>query len=69
VLDIPTFNLSLKVGVSKAVRQMVSKLVECGFLSNKVRKFVDSHSAESAAGLVAQVTVVHFVLPRRLNHC
>ena len=34
---------------------MVSKLVECGFLSNKVRKYVDSHNSKSAAGLVGQV--------------
>ena len=50
----------LKVGIPKAVQQMVSKLAECGFLSNKVRKYVDSHSSESAAGLVGQVTVFYF---------
>ena len=63
------FNVILKVGVPKAVQQMVSKLVECGFLSNKVRKYVDSHSSESAAGLVGQVTVVYFILLLKLNYC
>jgi len=58
VFNIHIFNVMLKVGVSKAVRQMVSKLTECGFLSNKVRKYVDSHSTDSAVGLVGQVTTL-----------
>jgi len=45
----------LKVVVPKSVRQIVSKLVECGFLVNKVRKYADSHSTESTVGLVGQV--------------
>jgi len=57
------FDRVLKVVVPKSVRQTVSKLVECGFLVNKVRKYADSHSTESTVGLVGQVCDIVFWLP------
>jgi len=62
-------NYLLKVGVQKGVRQTVCKLVECGFLFNKVRKYVDSHSVDSAVGLVGQVTIIHTVNSRSYCYC
>jgi len=58
VINIEILNVKLKVSVSKAVRQTVSKLAECGFLFNKVRKYADSHSTDCSMGLVGQVTLI-----------
>jgi len=54
--SVELFAAVLKVVVPKAIRQTVSKLAECGFLFNKVRKYVDSHSSDHAIGLVGQVS-------------
>jgi len=52
--------LLLQAGVPNSVRQTVSKLVECGFLFSRVRKFVDLHGADRASGLVVQVRSLRF---------
>ena len=41
------------------MRQTVSKLVECGFLFNKVRRYADSHSSDSTVGLLGQVSLLY----------
>ena len=67
VIITPIFNCVLKVGVPKGVRQTVCKLVECGFLFNKVRKYIDARSADSAAGLVGQVTALRLIAAQKLH--
>ena len=44
----------LQAGVSKPVRQLVSKLGECGWLYNRIRTYVQSRSADKAFGLIGQ---------------
>jgi gamma-tubulin complex component 3 len=48
------FVIDPKTGLTKTVRTTVSKLVECGHLFGKVRKYADSHSTDRAFGLVGQ---------------
>jgi len=61
-VSVKLFAALLKVVVPKAVRQTVSKLTECGFLFNKVRKYVDAHGTDHAIGLVGQVSAVRLLL-------
>ena len=49
------FHKPIKVGIPRAVRKIVSKLSESGWLYNKVRKYADSRSTDRAFGLVGQV--------------
>ena len=44
----------LQVGVSKAQRQKVTKLAECGWLYNKIRKYSDARRSDRAFGLAGQ---------------
>ena len=44
-----------KAGIPKAVRQLVSKLAECGWLFNKVKNYVETRSSDKTFGLVGQV--------------
>jgi hypothetical protein len=46
------------VGIPKAVRHVVSKLAECGWLYNKVKNYVQSRSTDKAFGLIGQVSVL-----------
>ncbi|XP_060553963.1 gamma-tubulin complex component 3 homolog [Ruditapes philippinarum] len=43
-----------QAGIPKAIRQLVSKLAECGWLFNKVKNYVETRSADKTFGLVGQ---------------
>ncbi len=55
------FRIEPRIGIPKAVRTIVSKLAECGWLYNKARKYADSRSTDRAFGLVGQsfCTAIH----------
>ncbi|KAL3847372.1 hypothetical protein ACJMK2_018287 [Sinanodonta woodiana] len=48
------YRIDSQVGIPKAIRQMVSKLSENGWLYNKIRNYVESRSADKTFGLVGQ---------------
>jgi hypothetical protein len=54
--------LYLQAGIPKAIRQLVSKLAECGWLFNKVKNYVESRSADKTFGLVGQVSLWNVVV-------
>lgn len=45
----------LQAGIPKAIRQLVSKLAECGWLFNKAKTYVENKSADKTFGLVGKV--------------
>lgn len=45
----------LQAGIPKAIRQLVSKLAECGWLFNKTKTYVENKSADKTFGLVGKV--------------
>ncbi|ELU14115.1 hypothetical protein CAPTEDRAFT_224608 [Capitella teleta] len=52
--DRDAFVIDSKVHVRKSTRTFVTKLGECGWLHNKVKKFTNSHNKDRSIGLVAQ---------------
>ncbi|ESO86326.1 hypothetical protein LOTGIDRAFT_167139 [Lottia gigantea] len=48
------YRIDSQAGIPKAVRQLVSKLAECGWLYNKTKTYVTSWSTDKAFGLVGQ---------------
>ena len=44
-----------QAGIPKAMRHIVMKLAELGWLYNKIRTYVESRSADKAFGLIGQV--------------
>ncbi|XP_074658179.1 gamma-tubulin complex component 3 homolog [Tubulanus polymorphus] len=48
------YKIESKVGIPKSLRVSMLKLVECGWLHDKVRKYTDSRVAEKTFGLVGQ---------------
>ena len=44
-----------QAGIPKAIRQLVSKLAECGWLFNKTKTYVENKSADKTFGLVGKV--------------
>lgn len=48
------YKVDHQAGIPKAIRQLVSKLAECGWLFNKVRNYVESRSSDKTFGLVGQ---------------
>ncbi|KAL8625039.1 hypothetical protein ACOMHN_012048 [Nucella lapillus] len=48
------YRIDAQAGIPKAVRHIVSKLAECGWLYNKIRNYVESRSADKAFGLIGQ---------------
>ena len=49
------FSCVFQAGIPKAVRQLISRLAECGWLYNKIKHYVESRSSDKAFGLVGQV--------------
>jgi len=49
-----TYKVDPKAKISKSVRRILAKLMECGWLYTKVRKYADSRSTDRAFGLVGQ---------------
>lgn len=48
------YRIDSKLGVPKAVRDLVNKLAELGWLFRKIRKYLDAHAGDKAMGLVGQ---------------
>ncbi|XP_070173338.1 gamma-tubulin complex component 3-like isoform X2 [Littorina saxatilis] len=48
------YRIDSQAGIPKAVRHIVSKLSECGWLYNKIRTYVQSRSTDKAFGLIGQ---------------
>lgn len=48
------YKVDPQAGIPKAVRHMVSKLSECGWLFNKVKNYVETRSTDKTFGLVGQ---------------
>ncbi|XP_052801228.1 gamma-tubulin complex component 3 homolog isoform X1 [Mya arenaria] len=48
------YKVDAQAGIPKAIRQLVSKLAECGWLFNKVKNYVETRSADKTFGLVGQ---------------
>ncbi|KAK3095374.1 hypothetical protein FSP39_013926 [Pinctada imbricata] len=48
------YRIDSQAGIPKAVRQLVSKLAECGWLHNKVRSYMEKKSTDTTFGLVGQ---------------
>lgn len=48
------YRIDPKVGVPKAVRDLINKLAELGWLYRKVRKYLDARAGDKAMGLVGQ---------------
>ncbi|XP_076435742.1 gamma-tubulin complex component 3 homolog [Babylonia areolata] len=48
------YRIDSQAGIPKAVRHIISKLAECGWLYNKIRTYVESRSADKAFGLIGQ---------------
>jgi hypothetical protein len=48
-------HLLVQAGIPKAIRQLVSKLAECGWLFNKTKSYVENKSADKTFGLVGKV--------------
>lgn len=60
-----------QAGIPKAIRQLVSKLAECGWLFNKTKTYVENKSADKTFGLVGKVgnsKVIQFSLHVRDFH-
>ncbi|XP_041358285.1 gamma-tubulin complex component 3 homolog [Gigantopelta aegis] len=49
-----SYRIDPQAGIPKAVRQLISKLAECGWLYNKIKHYVESRSFDKAFGLVGQ---------------
>jgi gamma-tubulin complex component 3 len=45
----------MQAQVRRSTRTLVTKLAECGWLHNKVKKYIDSHNKDRSIGLVGQV--------------
>lgn len=48
------YRIDSKLGVPRAVRDLVNKLAELGWLFRKIRKYLDAHAGDKAMGLVGQ---------------
>lgn len=48
------YRIDSKLGVPRAVRDLVNKLAELGWLFRKIRKYLDAHAGDKALGLVGQ---------------
>ncbi|XP_050408701.1 gamma-tubulin complex component 3 homolog [Patella vulgata] len=48
------YRIEYQAGIPKAVRQLISKLTECGWLYNKIKSYITSWSSDKAFGLVGQ---------------
>ncbi|KAH3813588.1 hypothetical protein DPMN_142049 [Dreissena polymorpha] len=48
------YKVDPQAGIPKAIRQLVSKLAECGWLFNKVKNYVETRCADKTFGLVGQ---------------
>ncbi|XP_048249999.1 gamma-tubulin complex component 3 homolog [Haliotis rufescens] len=48
------YRIDPTAGIPKAVRQLISKLAECGWLYNKIKAYVETRSSDKAFGLVGQ---------------
>lgn len=49
-----SYRIDPQAGIPKAMRHVISKLAECGWLYNKIRTYVESRSMDKAFGLVGQ---------------
>lgn len=45
----------MQAGIPKAVRQLVGKLAECGWLFKKIKNYVETKTVDKTFGLVGQV--------------
>lgn len=48
------YRINHQAGIPKAIRQLVSKLAECGWLFNKTKTYVENKSADKTFGLVGK---------------
>ncbi|KAJ8309894.1 hypothetical protein KUTeg_011759 [Tegillarca granosa] len=48
------YRIDSQVGIPKAIRQLASKLAECGWLYTKVKNYVETKSADRTFGLIGQ---------------
>ncbi|XP_021351512.1 gamma-tubulin complex component 3-like [Mizuhopecten yessoensis] len=48
------YRIDSQAGIPKAIRQLVSKLAECGWLYSKTKDYIQTRSADKTFGLVGQ---------------
>lgn len=48
------YRIDPQAGIPKAMRHLISKLAECGWLYSKIRTYIESRSTDKAFGLVGQ---------------
>ncbi|KAJ8310330.1 hypothetical protein KUTeg_012195 [Tegillarca granosa] len=55
------YRIDSQVGIPKAIRQLASKLAECGWLYTKVKNYVETKSADRTFGLIGQINWTEFL--------